>query len=85
MTLIKKDIWEELERRKATAINKAVAAREDILSDKYEWELGVEVYKILTEDIPMYIDSICTMKLLGYPVRINYEDIEIIKLWKEVE
>lgn len=33
----------------------------------------------------MYLDGICKMKLLGYPVRINYDDKEIIKLWKEVE
>lgn len=84
MTLTKTDIWEELERRRAIAIRRAAEAHEDILSDKYEWELGVEVYRILTEGIPMYLDGICKMKLLGYPVRINYDDKEIIKLWKEV-
>lgn len=84
MELTKTDIWEELERRRAIAIRRAVEAHEGILSGKCEWELGAEVYRILTEDIPMYLDGICKMKLLGYPVRINYDDKEIIKLWKEV-
>lgn len=43
MQLTEKDIWEEVERLKAIAINNAVANHEDILSKKYEWELGVDI------------------------------------------
>lgn len=85
MALTKIEIYEEVERLRAIAIRKAAAAHEDILSDKYEWELGADIYRIITDDIPMYLDGICKMKLLGYQVRINCYDKEIIKLWKEVE
>lgn len=86
MTLTKTEIYEEVERLRAIAIRKAAAAHEDILSNKYEWELGADIYRMITEDIPMYLDdSISKFKLLGYPVRINLYDKEIIKLWKEVE
>lgn len=85
MTLTKTDIWEELERRRAIAIRRAAEAHEDILSDKYEWELGVDIYRTIIEDIYMYLDdSVSKSKIFGYPVRINYDDKEIIKLWKEV-
>lgn len=85
MQLTKTDIWEEIERLRAIAIRRAVEAHEGILSG-YEWELGVEVYRILTEGDPIYLDdTISKIELLGYPVRINYEDKENIKLWKEVE
>lgn len=86
MQLTEKDIWEEIERLKAIAIQKAYAAHDDILSDKYEWELGVEIYRTIIEDTYMYLDdSVIKSTVLGYPVRINYENKTIIKLWKEVE
>lgn len=86
MQLTEKDIWEEVERLKAIAINNAVANHEDILSKKYEWELGVDIYRIMTEDCYMYLkDNAVKFTALGYPVRINYENKTIIKLWKEVQ
>lgn len=85
MTLTKTDIWEEIERLKAIAIRKAEAAHEDILSKKYEWELGADIYRTITED-NYYLDySVSKLTILGYPVRINLENKTIIKLWKEVE
>lgn len=83
--MTKKEIWEEIERLKALAIRKAEAAHEDILSKKYEWELGADIYRRIREDC-YYLDySVSKLTILCYPVRINYEDRTIIKLWKEVE
>lgn len=86
MKLTKTDIWGEIERLKAIAFNKAVAAHDDFLTSNYEWELGVEVYRTLTEDDCMYFgDAPSKSTLIGNKVRINYDDKEIIKLWKEVK
>lgn len=85
MTLTKTEIWEEVESLKAIAIRKAEAAHEDILSKKYEWELGADIYRTITEDCYMYLDdSVIKLTVLGYPVRINHYEKTIIKLWKEV-
>lgn len=79
------EIWEEVERLKAIAIRKAVANHEEFFTGKYEWELGVDIYRTITEDIYMYLDdSVSKITIAGYSVRINYENKTIIKLWKEV-
>jgi hypothetical protein len=73
------EIWEEIERLKA------IATRDDFFSGKYEWELGSNIYRTITED-SYYLDySVSKLTILGYPVRINLENKTIIKLWKEVE
>lgn len=79
-TMTKTEIWKEVERLKA------IATLDDFFSGKYEWELGVDIYRMMTDDIYIYLDdTINKIKLIGFPVRINYDDKTIIKLWKEVE
>jgi hypothetical protein len=82
-----REIWEEIERLKATAIRKAEAAHEDILSKKYEWELGADICEMIGGNFRAYIkeNDLKNLTLMCYPVRINYESKTIIKLWKEVE
>ena len=56
-----------------------------------EWELGAEVVEAITSDMIVtnttmmmaYADK-SQMTMMGYPVRINYEQRDIIKLWREV-
>jgi len=86
MQLTEKDIWEEIERLKAIAIQKAYAAHDDILSDKYEWELGVDICEMIGGNFRAYIkeSDLKNLTLMDYPVRINYDNKTIIKLWKEV-
>lgn len=58
----------------------------------YYWELGEKVYRIIYEysvekwmkyGLP-FKNSDEKFELLGYPLKINYDDKDAIKLWREV-
>lgn len=82
--MTKTEIWKEIERLKAIAEFQNFFSR---IGYKYEWELGADVYGIISNELHIYINERSSerIELIGFPVRINYEDKTIIKLWKEVE
>ena len=57
---------------------------------RYKWEIGSEIYKKLTSITHMVnvekIDkSEATQQtMMGYPVEINHDEKDVIKLWREV-
>lgn len=55
--------------------------REHSLS--FEWELSADVISILEHSLLNYDDE--KQELMGIPVRINYKQPNIIKLWREVK
>lgn len=54
---------------------------------KYEWELGADICEMVGGNFRVYIkeNDLKNLTLMGYPVRINYENKTIIKLWKDVQ
>lgn len=54
----------------------------------YEWEIGIDVLRELDDVYPvLHLLDIPDEKLMlmGYPVRVNYENTCVIKLWTEVK
>ena len=55
----------------------------------YEWEIGTHVLAILSSecaDIYSMVHSLNEkIKIYGIPVRINYNNTDMIKMWKEVQ
>ena len=54
----------------------------------YEFEIGERIYDILISEDPWNVvvkKPTLTMFLLGIPVRINYYNPDVLKLWVEVE
>ncbi len=51
-----------------------------------KWELGVGVVYKLKENVTCYShgDDYSSITLMGYPVDINYNNPDVIKLWLEV-
>ena len=54
--------------------------------NKCEWEIGIEVYKTIMSSLEFHhYSSDTAMEIMGWPVRINHQNPQIIKLWQEVE
>jgi hypothetical protein len=82
MTLI--DVIRKFERLEQIAAQDKFTSKADC---KYEWELGTDICEMVGGNFRVYIkeNDLKNLTLMGYPVRINYENKTIIKLWKEVE
>ena len=51
----------------------------------FKWELGIKVVNELRNRVVYIRDDIYSnLTLMGYPVDINYNDPNVIKLWLEV-
>ena len=53
-------------------------------SANLEWELGVDIVQELTREVTLINDEVEISVLMGIPVRINYRNPDIIKLWRQV-
>ena len=50
-----------------------------------KWELGIGIVAEIMKDLIMEASSTnVKATMMGYPVDINYEDENVIKLWREV-
>lgn len=51
----------------------------------FKWELGINVVNELIKTVDFMRDDIySSITLMGYPVDINYNNPDVIKLWLEV-
>lgn len=52
----------------------------------FKWELGVKIADVIVNNQPyiLTLKNYEDMALMGYPVEINLNDPEVIKLWMEV-
>ena len=86
------DSWTELWRKDSRLRYTALAEEETLRIGpcRYKWEIGSEIYKKLTSITHMVnvekIDkSEATQQtMMGYPVEINHDEKDVIKLWREV-
>lgn len=78
------DVVKEIKRLEQKATQDKFTSKADC---KYEWELGTNICEMVGGNFRAYIkeNDLKNLTLMGYPVKINYEDKEIIKLWKEVQ
>lgn len=53
-------------------------------SSTYEWELGAKVCNELLQELKNINDESKIVTFMGFPIRINYHNINVIKLWREV-
>lgn len=57
---------------------------------RYKWEIGSEIYKKLTSKTHMVgVEKIgkseaTQQTMMGYPIEINHDEKDVIKLWREV-
>ena len=77
------EIWQTLENLRFLANyddHKMLCVQE------YEWELGVDVLRTLTDEYMKIMNDPTTMStLMGYPVRVNTSNPWVINLWKRVK
>lgn len=58
---------------------------------RYKWEIGGEIYKKLTSKTHMVgVEKIgkseaTQQTMMGYPIEINHNEKDVIKLWREVK
>ena len=58
---------------------------------RYKWEIGVEIYRKLVNKTHMVgVERLGNNKytqytIMGYPMQINHDEKDVIKLWREVK
>ena len=83
------------DRKKESYLNKIKMICSEYCNDcnaNYEFELGSDVIRELSIGNEFYFYSVYKIEgvtkikeIIGFPVRINFEKPELIKLWKEVK
>lgn len=58
---------------------------------RYKWEIGGEIYRKLTSETRLInVERLENKKytqntMMGYPIEINHDEKDVIKLWREVK
>lgn len=78
------EVIKEIKRLEKIATEDKFTSKADC---KYEWELGTDICEMIGGNFRAYINErdLEFLTLMGFPIRINYNNKTIIKLWKEVE